>query len=247
MNPSDSLTTPMTTQNTAEVAESVTPAPEAFPTWAQLQRMSDEAAHEAARRRHLLARVHDELTEHTDFWVSHIPGAFGRSLRAAYYRKRLKHLGPRAFISPGFEVLGAERIHIGHDFFALRNCFLSAADGGTIEIGNVLSCAKNVVVNAGSHGVIRIGNGVGLGFNCVLRSSAHRYEDAARPFKGQGHKPGTIIIEDDVWVTANVTILPDTYLERGCVVCAGSVVGGRVKAYSIVAGNPARVIGKRGA
>jgi galactoside O-acetyltransferase len=138
-------------------------------------------------------------------------------------------------------------IRIGDNFFSMRSGFICAVGGGTVEIGDNVSFASNVVVDAGEKGVIRIGNDVGIAHNCVLRSSPHNYSDPARPFKSQGHKPGSIIIEDDVWVAANATVLPGAHIEKGCIIAAGSVVGGQIKAFSIVAGNPGRVIGKRGA
>lgn len=189
--------------------------------------------------------VHSELEEFSASLIGALPGACGRHVRTGYYRRRLASLGQRITIETGVEVAGAARIRIGDDFLALRQCVLCAADDGRITIGNRVSLATNVVVNAGVGGVIEIGNAVGIGTNCVLRSSAHRYRDATRLFKDQGHAPGTIIIEDDVWVAAGSVLLPGTHIERGAVVGSGSVVSGVVKAYTVVAGNPARVVGKR--
>lgn len=54
------------------------------------------------------------------------------------------------------------------------------------------------------------------------------------------------VIEDDVWIGANSVILPKVQcIGRGSVIAAGSIVTKDVGRYSIVAGNPARVIGER--
>ena len=180
-----------------------------------------------------------ELQEWARGLAGGVPGSAGRKLRAWYYAQALRALGRHAILEAGLEVIAPERVSIGDEFVALRGCLLCADGGGDIVIGHRVSLATNVMVNAGQQGVIRIGNGVGLGNNCVLRSSPHNYQDPARPFKSQGHTPGTIIIEDDVWVAANTTILPGAHLQHGCVVGSGSVVSGLVKAYSVVAGNPA--------
>lgn len=182
----------------------------------------------------------------TEGGLSVLPGMTGLRARRWYYGRRLAHLGPEACIAAGVEFIAPERIRIGDRFLALRDCFLCASGGGRIEIGNDVSLAHNAVINAAHQGFIAIGHHCGIANNCVLRTSPHRYDDPDRSFKSQGHVPGTIVLEDDVWVTANSVLLPRTYLERGCVVCPGSVVSGRVKAYSMVAGNPARVIGRRG-
>lgn len=194
----------------------------------------------------LSGRFRHEFFEDLEFLLGQMPGSAGRYLRAFYYRWRMEHLGARAKINVGIEVREPERIRIGDDFLTLRNCLLCAESGGRIEIGHGVGFATNVVVNAGVEGTIRIGHFVRIANNSVLRTSPHRYDDPDVPIIFQGHKPGSIVIEDDVWIAANVTILPNTHIERGCVVAAGSVVGGRISAYSIVAGNPARVVGRRG-
>lgn len=203
---------------------------------------------ETTPRRGLIARVLHEIVAILDDLASLLPGRTGQLLRYSYFSRRLKRLGRRGpgVMYPGIEFSAPENISIGDNFIALRDCRLAADGGGVIEIGDDVSFASNVVIDAGESGVIRIGRGSGVAHNCVLRSSAHGYADPSLPFKAQGHKPGTIVIEDDVWVAANCVLLPGTHIERGVIVASGSVVGGRVKAYSIVAGNPARVIGRRG-
>lgn len=53
---------------------------------------------------------------------------------------------------------------------------------------------------------------------------------------------GTVHIHDKVWVGANVTILKNVSVGEGAVVGAGSVVTKDVPAWTIVAGNPAKII-----
>ena len=57
-------------------------------------------------------------------------------------------------------------------------------------------------------------------------------------------KSTDIIIEEDVWVGANVTLLAGAHLGRGCVVGAGAIVSKEVPPYSVVVGSPARIISK---
>ena len=53
---------------------------------------------------------------------------------------------------------------------------------------------------------------------------------------------GNVIIEEDVWIGSNAVILSGVRIGRGGVVAAGSIVTKNVPRYSIVAGNPAKVI-----
>jgi acetyltransferase-like isoleucine patch superfamily enzyme len=56
------------------------------------------------------------------------------------------------------------------------------------------------------------------------------------------HRP--IRIEDDVWIGFNSAIMKGVTIGRGAIVGAGSVVTHDVDAYSVVVGNPARVVGE---
>lgn len=52
-----------------------------------------------------------------------------------------------------------------------------------------------------------------------------------------------VTIADNVFVGANVTILPGTYIGENSIIGAGSVVKGRIPPESIVVGNPAEIVG----
>jgi len=52
-----------------------------------------------------------------------------------------------------------------------------------------------------------------------------------------------VIVHEDVWIGANVTLLKGVNIGRGSIVGAGSVVRNNVPPYAIVTGNPATVVG----
>lgn len=60
--------------------------------------------------------------------------------------------------------------------------------------------------------------------------------------KKEAHCKGSIIVEDDVWIGANVIICSGVKIGRGAVLAAGSVVTKDVAPYSVVGGNPAKII-----
>ena len=55
----------------------------------------------------------------------------------------------------------------------------------------------------------------------------------------------TVVIEDDIWIGANVTILKGVTIVRGSVVAAGAVVTKSCPPYSIIGGVPAKVLKMR--
>ena len=56
---------------------------------------------------------------------------------------------------------------------------------------------------------------------------------------------GDTVIGNDVWIGQNATILPGVHIGDGAIIGLGSIVGHDVEPYTIVAGNPAKVIRKR--
>lgn len=59
------------------------------------------------------------------------------------------------------------------------------------------------------------------------------------PFKGD------TIVGNDVWIGQNAVILPGVHIDDGCIIGANSVVGSDIPPYSVVVGNPAKVLRKR--
>jgi len=121
-----------------------------------------------------------------------------------------------------------------------------AGGTGDVRIG------RNSIINSGTviysgHGV-SLGEGVLVAANCTLAATNHRVADAATPIRLQGFMPGRggIVVEDDVWIGCNSVLLDGAVVRRGAVIGAGSVVRGEVESGTIVAGNPPRVIGRRG-
>ncbi|HKM25207.1 MAG TPA: DapH/DapD/GlmU-related protein, partial [Corynebacterium sp.] len=70
----------------------------------------------------------------------------------------------------------------------------------------------------------------------------HVFDDPTRPFVEQGITAEGIVVEDDVWLGANVVVTDGVRIGRGAVVAAGAVVTRDVPPHTVVAGVPARVI-----
>lgn len=121
-----------------------------------------------------------------------------------------------------------------------------ACDDGFIQFGDRVSFNANVYINACLGGRIVLGNDVLIGPNSVLRASDHVTTDLEVPINQQGHTGGEIVIEDDVWLGANVTVTGGVGIGTGSVVAAGAVVIHDVEPYTIVGGVPARFIKHRG-
>ena len=74
----------------------------------------------------------------------------------------------------------------------------------------------------------------------------HGIGDLSVPmWRQKSSAPKPIVIGNDVWIGARVIILGGVHVGDGSVIGAGSVVTRDVEPYSIVAGNPAKLIRKR--
>ena len=97
----------------------------------------------------------------------------------------------------------------------------------------------------------KIGSFCSLGPNSVfvLQADHSMHYLSTFPFKvkvlgekNEALSKGDIVVEDDVWIGCNCTILSGVRIGRGAVIAAGAVVTKDVAPYSIVGGNPAKHI-----
>jgi acetyltransferase-like isoleucine patch superfamily enzyme len=120
-------------------------------------------------------------------------------------------------------------------------CILSSSEGA-LSIGNNTGLNSNVTLGA-DLGSIYIGKNVIIGMNTVMRAANHRFDQSPDvPIRDQGHDRGTIVIHDDVWIGANVTIVPNVTIGSHCVIGAGSVVTKDIPTGTMAVGVPARVL-----
>lgn len=91
-------------------------------------------------------------------------------------------------------------------------------------------------------GPVTIGNKVIMAQHIVLSGLNHTYENVKQPIRDQIVTVRPIVIEDDCWIGANVTVTAGVTIGRHSVVAGGSVVTRDVPPYTIVGGNPARVL-----
>ncbi|MDD3968614.1 MAG: acyltransferase, partial [Proteiniphilum sp.] len=93
-------------------------------------------------------------------------------------------------------------------------------------------------------GPVRIGDNVHLAQNVVISGLNHRYQDIEKTISEQGIETKEVIIENDVWIAANSTILAGVHIGEHVVIGAGSVVTKNISSHCVAVGNPARVVKK---
>jgi len=108
--------------------------------------------------------------------------------------------------------------------------------GGYLEIGD--STFINYGADIAASWAVKIGKRCNIGqFAIIIDDDYHDVDDHT----AHG-KVAPVIIEDDVWLGARVTVLRGSRIGRGSVVAAHAVVMGEIPPYSLAAGVPAKVV-----
>lgn len=136
--------------------------------------------------------------------------------RNILFRKLLGSTGSSFTIHSPFRCDLGFNIHIGENFIANYNlCILDDAE-------------------------VHIGNNVLIGPNCTIITVTHHLDASER---NKGLMQGLpVTIGDNVWIAANVVVLPGVVIGDNAVIGAGSVVTKDVAPCTVVAGNPARFL-----
>ena len=114
--------------------------------------------------------------------------------------------------------------------------------GNELEIGD----NSGLGINSSIPSNIKIGKNVMMGPNCCILNSNHVFARTDIPMIEQGSVMGKrIVIEDDVWIGQNVLITSGRHIYKGTIIGAGCVFCKDFPEYSIVGGNPSRLIRSR--
>ena len=154
--------------------------------------------------------------------VKNWPGATGHYLRRRVLLPYFGSHGENVDINEGVQFRNIHKMFVGNNVALGIDNFFQA--GGGIEIGD------NTILGPG----VRVW------------SQNHVFADANKPIRDQGYEYKKVTIGRDVWIGANTFIMPGAEIGDGCIISACSVVGAKkIPPYMILAGNPARAVGKR--
>ena len=148
------------------------------------------------------------------YFINHILNRFpSRRVRMFFYsRLSAGKISQKASIGLGVKVLDIRNIKIG-DFTNINFDSILDGRGDGIEIGSNVDIAPQV----------------------NIWSLEHDPNDSTH-----ASRSGKVIIEDNCWLANRVTVLPNTYIEKGCVVGASSLVKGKYGLDEIVLGYKAQ-------
>ncbi|MCB9453186.1 MAG: acyltransferase [Anaerolineaceae bacterium] len=202
------------------------------------------------------------------FLLGSIPSLVGVVLRGIAYKALLKADGV-PLIEHHVRLLSLSNIRLGARVYLDSGVYLNALPGG-ITIGEGTNLMHGTIFHVFNYrdlpqagitvgkncffgeytcirgqGGVRIGDGVYTGTQVNIAAVNHVFSDPDRFIREQGITADGIVIEDDVWLGSNVTVVDGVTVGMGSIVGAGAVVTKSIPPYSIAVGVPAKVIGDR--
>ncbi|MCA9473029.1 MAG: acyltransferase [Nitrospira sp.] len=133
-------------------------------------------------------------------------------------------------------------IVLGDQILLGRNSILTCNDSA-MSIGNFVSIGPFCFLVSRSH--LTIGSNVAIGAGTHMLGGGHAYDDPDMPVIHQARVSKGITVEDGAWIGIGAKILDGVTIGRNSIVGAGAVVSKDVPPWTVVLGNPARVVEKR--
>jgi acetyltransferase-like isoleucine patch superfamily enzyme len=173
------------------------------------------------------------------------------------YTQRIIHLfksfGDGASIQRKATLIGGQYISIGNDVCIMSGAILTAWDGYDFAdqlFSPEIYIGDGTVIGEQSHitaiNKIFIGKNVLCGRCLTVTDNGHGlsdYNDMKIPPRQRPlYSKGPVVIEDNVWLGDKVTVLSGVIIGRNSIIAANSVVTKDVLPYSVVGGNPIRLI-----
>jgi acetyltransferase-like isoleucine patch superfamily enzyme len=137
-----------------------------------------------------------------------------------------------------------DRMIVGDDVGFFPNTYISLGSaGGVLEVGHHSHFAAHCALYAA--GGLRFGAYCNIAAGCVLTTVAHQHNITDRPMALTGARAAPITLGEDIWLGANVTIVPGVSVADGCVIGAGAVVTKDTQPMGVYMGVPARRVRDR--
>jgi acetyltransferase-like isoleucine patch superfamily enzyme len=162
----------------------------------------------------------------------------------AFSPEQFARLGSGVVFEAGVLVFHPESIELGDDVYVGHQTILKGYHKNRITIGDGTWIGQQCFLHGA--GGITIGRNVGIGPGVKIVTSSHRLDQLERPILKSDLEFAPVVVEDDSDIGTGAILLPGVRVGRGAQVGAGAVVTRDVAERGIVAGVPARPLGRRG-
>jgi acetyltransferase-like isoleucine patch superfamily enzyme len=179
---------------------------------------------------------------------------FFGTLYTKLLKRKFYHFGKNSIIKPILNSGNEKYISIGDNVNIGTFCRISVSTefGGIkcksekrvrLKIGNNVDIGNNSFISANND--IEIGNNVIMSSYVFISDHDHGFNDFTKPLREQPlSSGGHVKIGDNVFLGIKCSVLKNVTIGKRSIVGANSVVTRNIPAYSIVAGNPAKIVKK---
>lgn len=199
------------------------------------------------------------------------PGALGIVLRKIFWPRLFGSCGKGVMFADNVVLRQPKRIHLGDNVIISEFCVLDARhdeEDKVITLEDNVMLSTNVMISC-KNGCIKIGKNTGLSAQTIIHATNdcpvdigddviigpqsyisaggnYHFDQLDVPIREQGINPdGGIVLEDNIWLGARVTVLGGVTMASGSIAGAGAVVNKSISANAICAGVPAKVLKER--
>ncbi|MBL0225454.1 MAG: acyltransferase [Geobacteraceae bacterium] len=162
-----------------------------------------------------------------------------------FYYLIIKNLPATNIRFPFYLTIRRIRSFVCQFFIEKSGSNLNIEKGATFGRGNGIFIGNNsgIGVNCHLYGSVSIGDNVMMGPEVLFFAKNHKFDRVDTPMNLQGFaEVEQIVVGNDVWIGTRAIILPGVIIGDGAVIGAASVVTKDVPPYTIVGGNPAKVL-----
>jgi len=152
-------------------------------------------------------------------------------------------IGDNVSISGDIDIRNREngKLFIGNNVNFENDIRLVIANDALLNIQQGCSISYNTVINCGCG--ISIGENTLIGGNVHIQDADHNYNNLKKLIKHQGYSYDQIIIGNNVWISANASILKGAIIGNNTVIATKAVVvAGKYESNSVFANIPAKLI-----
>lgn len=167
----------------------------------------------------------------------------GRNVKIDF--KRYIYSGKNLILEDRVYINGLSKngIHFGENCTVGREAIILST-GVIRNIGEGIKIGSNSAIGArnfiSGQGGINIGSHVIMGPDVRIFSENHNFLNTSKIIKNQGENRKGVVIGDNCWIGANVTILDGVNLGNNSIIAAGSVVNQSFKSNVLIGGIPAK-------
>lgn len=162
-------------------------------------------------------------------------------VRLQLLKPLLGNVGKSSYLGPSVSLEGKKGIRIGNRTRIYPGNRMETYNGGQIVIGDNCSIGQNFHI-VSSKNSLEIGNNTTISGNVFITNVNHDYRAIDVHLMEQGLIEKPTLIGENCFLGFGVSIQAGTVLGKQCIVGSNAVVSGNFPDYSVIVGNPGKVI-----